>query len=72
MYVIILHSEYQENCMRKDTKEADKERLKETVDALTEENQRYFLGVLEALAFSQSERGKDGVKKEEKPPVYPV
>jgi hypothetical protein len=40
--------------MKNHTKEANKERLSEKVDKLTEENQRRFLGVLEALAFAQN------------------
>jgi hypothetical protein len=36
------------------TGRAGKERLSEKVDKLTEENQRCFLGVLEALTFAQS------------------
>jgi hypothetical protein len=43
-----------ERRMKNHTKETDKKWLAEKVDNLTEENQRYFLGVLEALSFSQS------------------
>jgi hypothetical protein len=35
------------------TKDVDKERLSEKIDLLTEENQRYFLGILAALTFAQ-------------------
>jgi hypothetical protein len=47
--------------------------LRESIDALTEENRRHIPGVLEALKFAQTEQGK--VKKKEsceKSPVYPV
>jgi hypothetical protein len=40
--------------MENHTKETDTKRLAEAVDTLTEENQRYFLGVVEALAYAQS------------------
>jgi hypothetical protein len=40
--------------MKKDTKEAQRGRLVESLGELTEENQRHFLGVLEALAFAQN------------------
>jgi hypothetical protein len=40
--------------MKNHTGVADKERLSEVADRLTEENQRCFLGVLEALSFAQS------------------
>jgi hypothetical protein len=40
--------------MRNHTEGINKERLSERVDKLTEENQRCFLGVLEALSFAQS------------------
>jgi hypothetical protein len=40
--------------MKNHTKEADKERLSKKVDKLTEEHQRCFLGVLEALSFAQN------------------
>jgi hypothetical protein len=40
--------------MQNHTKIPNKERLAETIDKLTEENQRRFLGVLEALIFAQS------------------
>jgi hypothetical protein len=39
--------------MKNHTKKADKKQLLEKIDKLTEENQRCFLGVLEALAFAQ-------------------
>jgi hypothetical protein len=57
--------------MKNHTKEAGKERLAETVDKLTEENQRCFLGVLEALVFAQTEQGKTEPEQGERP-VYPV
>jgi hypothetical protein len=38
--------------MKNHTEVKDKERLSEMADRLTEENQRYFLGVLEALTFA--------------------
>lgn len=43
-------------CLAKDT---DRERLSEAVDTLTEENQRCFLGVVEALAFAQTAQGQE-------------
>jgi hypothetical protein len=68
MYDIILHSKSGEVPMENYTK-TDKggpgeaiDALGETIDALTEENQRYLLGILEALAFAQAEQGKAGVK----------
>jgi DNA-binding MurR/RpiR family transcriptional regulator len=54
------------------TEKADRERLDRAIDVLTEENRRYFLGILEALAFAQSEQGQSGIKKDEKTPVCPV
>jgi hypothetical protein len=54
MYDIIIHSDYSGEYMKNHTKETDKERLAETVDKLTEENQRCFLEVLGALTFAQS------------------
>jgi hypothetical protein len=54
MYDIILHSDFLEEYMKNHITEADKERLEQAVDSLTEENQRCFLGVLEALTFAQS------------------
>lgn len=59
--------------MKDHTRESDKKRLRESIDALTEENRRHIPGVLEALKFAQTEQGK--VKKKEsceKSPVYPV
>jgi hypothetical protein len=44
--------------MKKDTEDIRKERLPESVEQLTEENQRHFLGILQALAFAQHEQGK--------------
>ena len=41
------------------TEVADKERLPEAVDKLTDENQRYFLGVVEALTFAQTVQGQE-------------
>jgi hypothetical protein len=58
--------------MKKDTYERGKERLNKAIDTLTEENQRYFLGVMEALAFAQSEWDRAGEKKDKELPVYPV
>jgi hypothetical protein len=58
MYDILIHSNYSGEYMKNHTKEADKERLVTVVDKLTEENQRYFLGVLEALVFAQTEQDK--------------
>ena len=52
--------------MKNHTKEAGKKRLEEAVDTLTEENQRYFLGVLEALTFAQA-RQDQGEKEGESP-----
>jgi hypothetical protein len=43
-----------EKYMENHAKEADKGRLAEKVDKLTEENRRHFLGVLEALGFAQN------------------
>jgi hypothetical protein len=43
-----------EECMENHTEKTDKERLAEEIDKLTEENQRYFLGILEALSFAQN------------------
>jgi hypothetical protein len=45
--------------MKKCTPPRDTERLGETIDRLTEENQRHVLGVLEALAFAQSTQKKE-------------
>jgi ABC-type phosphate/phosphonate transport system substrate-binding protein len=56
----------------KDTKGTDKERLKEAIDALTEENQRHFLGVVEALAFAQTEQSKEDEEEDKAAPVYPA
>jgi hypothetical protein len=53
--------------MKNHTEEADKERLAETVDKLTEENQWCFLGVLEALVFAQTEQDKNKPEREERP-----
>jgi hypothetical protein len=66
MYVIIIHSKYQEESMKNHIIETDKERLRETIDTLTEENQRHVLGVLEALRFAQSEQNnrKEGEDKD--------
>jgi hypothetical protein len=62
MYDIIIHSIFQERSMKKQTEGEPKERLEEAVDALTEENQRHVLGVLEALVFAQAEQGGAGEK----------
>jgi DNA-binding MurR/RpiR family transcriptional regulator len=40
--------------MKNHTTEVNKKRLEEVVDSLTEENRRYFLGVVEALNFAQN------------------
>jgi hypothetical protein len=56
--------------MKKDTSKMSKERLNEAIGELTEENQRYFLGVLEALVFAQAEKEKE--EEDKKVPVYPV
>jgi hypothetical protein len=53
--------------MKNHITEADKERLEQAVDSLTEENRRCFLGIVEALAFAQIEQDKG--KKEGKLPV---
>lgn len=58
--------------MIKDTNETNKERLKEVVDRLTEENQRHLLGVLQALSFAQDEQGKTEAKGNEELSVYPA
>jgi hypothetical protein len=58
--------------MKKNTEKADKEKLSKSVDELTEENQRHFLGVLEALAFAQSDQDKSKPRREGELPVYPV
>lgn len=52
--------------MENHTKTADKERLAEKADKLTEENQRCFLGVLEALTFAQSTPKEADTKIKEK------
>ena len=46
------------------TQVAGKERLSEAVDKLTDENQRYFLGVVEALTFAQNEQNKTRTEKD--------
>jgi hypothetical protein len=48
--------------MENHTDTADKQPLSETIDKLTEENQRCFLGVLEALAFAQSTQNQADTK----------
>jgi hypothetical protein len=58
--------------MKKDTNKPVKERLNESVDTLTEENQQYILGVLEALAFAQAEQGKGKEGEDKELPGYPV
>ncbi|MDR2631410.1 MAG: hypothetical protein LBC60_10845 [Spirochaetaceae bacterium] len=40
--------------MKKHTEAAKKTRLREALDQLSEENQRYTLGVLQALVFAQT------------------
>jgi hypothetical protein len=72
MYVIIIHSKYKGKGMKKDTNRTSKERLNKAVDTLTEENQRHFLGILEALVFAQSEQDKGKEEKDKELPVYPV
>jgi hypothetical protein len=72
MYGNILHSKLQRGYMKKDTARNQKERLKEAVEALTEENRRHFLGVLEALKFAQAEQGKGREGEDKELPVYPV
>jgi hypothetical protein len=37
------------------TEKTRKKRLREAVDKLTEENQHYALGILQALAFAQTQ-----------------
>jgi hypothetical protein len=49
----------------------DKEWLKKAVEALMEENQRYFLGVLQALVFAQREQGRAEAEQGECP-VHPA
>jgi hypothetical protein len=66
MYDIIIHSDILEQGMESHTKESNIERLAENIDKLTEENQRCFLGVLEALVFAQAEQrqnkaGENGI-----------
>ncbi|MDR2095318.1 MAG: hypothetical protein LBP76_07345 [Treponema sp.] len=56
--------------MKKDTDDKKNNRLYESVDQLTEENQRYFLGVLQALAFAQSEQDKVEAKSKYHPKGY--
>ena len=53
--------------MKNHTEKTDKKRLEEAVDTLMEENQRYFLGVLDTLAFAQT--GQDKGEKEKESPV---
>jgi hypothetical protein len=53
--------------MKNHTKEMDRERLVETVDKLTEENQWCFLGILEALVFAQTEQDKAKSEQKERP-----
>jgi hypothetical protein len=51
-----------EEYMKNHTKEAGKERQAETLDKLTEENQRYFLGILETLTFAQGIQNQAGAE----------
>jgi hypothetical protein len=46
--------------MKKCTELMKQKRLQAAIDELTEENQRYALGVLEALAFAQATQEKTG------------
>ncbi|MDR1479408.1 MAG: hypothetical protein LBJ00_10765 [Planctomycetaceae bacterium] len=46
--------------MKKYTRAVKKKRLQTAIDNLTEENQLYVLGVLEALVFAQSVQEKAG------------
>ena len=58
MYCNILHIELSVGKMGfMEHEEAKDKRLQETVGLLTDENQRYFLGVLEALSFAQNAAG---------------
>ena len=54
------------------TQVAGKERLSEAVDKLTDENQRCFLGVVEALTFAQNEQNKTRTEKRKELPAYPI
>jgi hypothetical protein len=47
--------------MKKDRENLRKERLFQSVDCLTEENQRFFIGVLQTLAFAQFEYSKENI-----------
>jgi hypothetical protein len=57
--------------MKKHTMMIDKKGLVELVNKLTEENQRCFLGILEALMFAQTGQGKTEPERRERP-VYPA
>jgi hypothetical protein len=61
-----------EKSMKNHTEKANRERLSEKVDVLTEENQRYFLGVLDALVFAQTGQGKAEPQREGASAVYPA
>jgi hypothetical protein len=41
------------------TEKTRKKRLQEGIDKLTKENQRYVLGILQALAFAQTQETVD-------------
>jgi hypothetical protein len=45
--------------MKKSANDTGRERLYTAVDELTEENQKYVLGVLQALIFAQSAQGQE-------------
>jgi hypothetical protein len=54
MKYILLHRKHKDRCMEKQVNDAGRKRLYTAVNELTEENQRYVLGVLQALTFAQS------------------
>jgi hypothetical protein len=57
--------------MENHTKKTDKERLAEKTGKLTDENQRCFLGVLEALSFAQNIQNQaESVKEKANSGVY--